>query len=135
MTARSPRLNSKRVSKGVYPNKLEKKPLWGTVPHTLTIINVSVHPSGEGSEAVPSQATAAAVYPVWQRKLEHVMSNLEVWNNSELRSRIEDTEEEMLRHWKFLHESGVPIDRREAAQLRRGLSQLRQLRIAKRIPF
>jgi hypothetical protein len=116
---------------------LEKKPLWDAVPHTLTIINVSVHPSGEGSESVHSQATApaAAVYPAWQRKLEHVMSNLEVWSNSELRARIEDTEEEMLRHWKFLHESGVLPDKRESSQLRRGLAQLRQLRIAKRIPF
>lgn len=119
--------------------ELYRRPLSDAVSQTLTIINVSVYPAATRTDTIantavgPNTVACTPVYPLWQRKLEHVISNLEVWSASDLRTKIEDAEDEMLHHWKVLHESITPADKREAAQLRRGFSQLRQLRMSKSI--
>ncbi len=77
-------------------------------------------------------ATAPALYQNWQRKLEHIFSNLEIWGGTELRARIEEAEEEIALRLNTLREAGE-LDRREVAALRRGIDQLRQLRMARRM--
>lgn len=77
-------------------------------------------------------ATAPALYQNWQRKLEHIFSNLEIWSATELRARIEDAEEAIALRLNGFREAGQ-LDRREVAALRRGIDQLRQLRMARRI--
>jgi len=84
---------------------------------------------------MPHQTAAAApaLYPNWQRKLEHIFSNLEIWSTTELRARIDGAEEEIALRLNELRVAGE-LDRREVALLRRGIDQLRQLRIARRMP-
>jgi hypothetical protein len=77
-------------------------------------------------------ATAPTLYQNWQRKLGHIFSNLEIWSASELRARIEEAEEEIAMRLNTLREAGE-LDRREVAALRRGIDQLRQLRMARRM--